>query len=131
MMKHARITMPLMVSVILIALPGAYATGNISNGKIIFTKSCLGCHGETGEGNGPAANSFKPKPANFVSPSYKDSIDKNPVDYSDTELENIVSNGRTGTAMPAWKKGLTPSQISDVVVYIRSLHATKVGHINE
>lgn len=102
--------------------PVAFAIGDKTAGEIIFKRNCAGCHGDTGEGNGPAASSLKPKPANFISSDYRDSIDKNLATYSDTELEEIIANGRRGTAMPAWKKGLNAHQISDVLAYIRSLH---------
>lgn len=97
------------------------AKGNITNGATVYKKNCAGCHGNTGEGNGPAASSLKPKPANFVATDYKDSKGKNPRDYTDAEALDIINNGRKGTAMPAWKKQLSAEQINDVLAYIRSL----------
>ncbi len=100
----------------------AFAAGDKTNGAAIYKKNCLGCHGATGAGNGPAAASLKPKPANFVSNDYKDSLGKNPKDYTDAELTAIIDNGRKNTAMVAWKKTLNPAQAADVLAYIRSLH---------
>jgi len=100
----------------------AFAAGDKVAGAAIFKKNCAGCHGATGEGNGPAAVSLKPKPANFVNPAYKDSTGKNPKDYTDAELTAVISKGRKGTAMPTWKKSLSAAQISDVLAYERSLH---------
>ena len=100
----------------------AFAAGDKAAGEAIFKKNCAGCHGNTGEGNGPAASSLKPKPANFVAADYKDSTGKNPADYSDADLEGIIANGRKGTAMPAWKKSLNAQQIGDVLAYVRGLH---------
>ncbi len=99
----------------------ASTKGNLTNGATVYKKNCAGCHGNTGEGNGPAASSLKPKPANFVSTAYKDSKGKNPRDYTDAEALDIINNGRKGTAMPAWKKQLSAEQITDVLAYIRSL----------
>lgn len=95
--------------------------GSATNGAPIYKKNCAGCHGNTGEGNGPAATSLKPKPSNFVAADYKDSKGKNPREYTDAELLDIINNGRKGTAMPAWKKQLTADQINDVLAYVRSL----------
>ncbi len=91
-------------------------------GEAIYKKNCAGCHGATGAGNGPAASSLKPKPANFVSADYKDSTGKNPADYSDADLIAVIDNGRKGTAMPAWKKSINAEQAADVLAYVRSLH---------
>lgn len=95
--------------------------GSATNGAPVYKKNCAGCHGNTGMGDGPAASSLKPKPANFVAADYKDSKGKNPREYSDAELKDIIDNGRKGTAMPAWKKQLTADQINDVLAYVRSL----------
>ncbi len=100
----------------------AFAAGNKTAGEAIFKKNCMPCHGATGEGNGPGSVSLKPKPANFVNPAYRDSKGKNPKDYTDAELTEVISDGRKGTAMPTWKKSLTPAQIADVLAYERSLH---------
>ncbi len=100
----------------------AFAAGDKVAGAIVFKKNCVPCHGATGEGNGPASVSLKPKPANFVNPAYKDSTGKNPKDYTDAELTAIISNGRKGTAMPTWKRTLSAAQIADVLAYERSLH---------
>jgi mono/diheme cytochrome c family protein len=88
---------------------------------VVYKANCAGCHGNAGEGNGPAASSLKPKPANFVAVDYKDSKGKNPREYTDAELTEIIQNGRKGTAMPAWKKQLTADKINDVLAYVRSL----------
>jgi len=97
------------------------AKGSASNGAPIYKKNCAGCHGNTGAGDGPAATSLKPKPADFVTAAYKDSKGKNPREYTDAEMLDIINNGRKGTAMPAWKKQLTADQINDVLAYVRSL----------
>lgn len=90
-------------------------------GELIYKKNCAGCHGRTGEGNGPAAAMLKPKPANFIASDYKDSIGKNLKGYSETELADMIKYGRKGTAMPQWNRLLSHEDISDVLSYIRSL----------
>ena len=95
--------------------------GSATNGAPVYKKNCAGCHGNTGAGDGPAASSLKPKPADFVTAAYKDSKGKNPREYTDAEMLDIINNGRKGTAMPAWKKQLTADQINDVLAYVRSL----------
>ena len=39
----------------------------MDRGKALFIKNCVQCHGELGQGNGPAAISMNPTPRNFAS----------------------------------------------------------------
>lgn len=115
------ISMILVSSFVVMASAVSSFAADKTNGAALYKKNCAGCHGATGAGNGPAATSLKPKPANFVDAGYKDSTGKNPKDYTDAELTAIIDNGRKNTAMVAWKKTLNPAQTSDVLAYIRSL----------
>jgi mono/diheme cytochrome c family protein len=57
-----------------IALAGPPATVDkalLDKGKSVFTVNCLPCHGEKGEGNGPAAAALNPKPRNFTADAFK------------------------------------------------------------
>ncbi|MEO8665506.1 MAG: cytochrome c [Ignavibacteria bacterium] len=40
----------------------------IAHGKELFLTNCASCHGETGQGNGPAGATLNPPPRNFVNP---------------------------------------------------------------
>jgi len=81
-------------------------------GKQVFTTHCVLCHGEQGHGDGPAAASLDPKPANIA------------------ELQKVagddflfwrISEGVEGTAMVAWKKTLKEEEIWQVIAYLRTL----------
>jgi cytochrome c5 len=39
-------------------------------GKTLFNEKCQLCHGVKGDGNGPAAAAYDPKPANFTDPKF-------------------------------------------------------------
>ena len=41
---------------------------NLAKGKDLFNANCAPCHGANGAGNGPAAASLNPKPADFQTP---------------------------------------------------------------
>lgn len=43
----------------------------IEKGKTAYTSYCQSCHGEKGEGNGPAGMYLMPKPRNFLTESFK------------------------------------------------------------
>ena len=40
----------------------------IAKGKDLYNTNCASCHGETGQGNGPAGATLNPPPRNFVNP---------------------------------------------------------------
>lgn len=107
----ALVTALVMASSFVISI-NANAAGNVANGKKIYAQSCATCHGVTGKGDTPIANSLNPKPRNFVEGKFK-------YGNKDADLVKIISNGKG--AMPPWKAALKPAQIDDVVAYIRSL----------
>src|SRR4030042_7127417 len=39
---------------------------SIEKGKEIYERMCVLCHGQKGDGNGPAAKGLNPKPTNFT-----------------------------------------------------------------
>lgn len=84
----------------------------IAAGKTIYENFCLSCHGPAGKGNGPAAATLQPKPAD-LSVSQKEKPD----DY----LFLQIAQGRQGTAMTGWKYVLSEEQIWQVLAYIRTL----------
>lgn len=110
------------VFILLIFILSASSLANDKNmGETVYKKNCAGCHGKTGAGDGPAAVTIKPRPANFLVSSYKDSVGKSMQDYTESDLLEIIEYGRKGTAMPKWRKILTNEEIAEVLVYIRSL----------
>ena len=70
-------------------------------GKQTYTKKCLPCHGEAGDGLGEAAYLLYPKPRSFVDARYRlvSTWDGIP---SDTDLFRTISRGMPGSAMPSW-----------------------------
>src|SRR5262245_30292940 len=43
----------------------------LAKGKASYTTNCVTCHGEKGDGNGPAGQYMKPKPRNLVTDKFK------------------------------------------------------------
>ena len=74
------------------AFPPLSGTGNRAEGLRLFAENCAGCHGPTGEGDGPGAVSLRPKPANLAAHR-----------YTNAQLATVLWNGVAGTAMPAWR----------------------------
>lgn len=83
---------------------------SIARGRKLYVKSCANCHGNSANGNGPAAKKLQSKPTNLREMAGH---------HSDGELAWKILNSRG--AMPAWKNMLGTNQIWDLVNYIQSL----------
>lgn len=87
---------------------GATASAHTS-GADSYRAKCQMCHGADGTGNTPAGKAMK-------APSFKS---PEAMKMTDTELTAIISKGKG--KMPAYAGKLTPSEIKEVVAYIRTL----------
>jgi cytochrome c oxidase cbb3-type subunit I/II len=74
----------------------------IAHGKEVYGRRCAGCHGVTGNGNGPAATfMYKFRPRNFELAVFKFRLVKGPLP-TDGDLMRTITRGIRGTAMPTW-----------------------------
>jgi mono/diheme cytochrome c family protein len=91
-------------------LPRAYLAGDPQNGQLLYQGICASCHGPNAEG------ALGPQLAN---PVFLDTV-------TDAALIEWISFGRPGTQMRPHLRGqqgnadLRPSQIEDIVAYLRS-----------
>ena len=108
-----------MLYVLATAHPAATATGDAQAGKAIYERSCVGCHGPTGQGGRMAAMLAVP-PRNLADQAYM-------VTRSDQQLFDVISQGGAPTglsaAMMAFGGQLSEPQIWDTVAYVRTLAA--------
>ncbi len=81
-------------------------------GKTLYENFCLSCHGPAGKGDGPAASTLQPKPADLGALLQS---------QDDAYLAARISEGKDGTAMSAWQNVLSEAQIRQVVAYLRTL----------
>ncbi|HET6384761.1 MAG TPA: cbb3-type cytochrome c oxidase subunit II [Armatimonadota bacterium] len=93
-------------------LPNPYppTPAALQRGRFIYYQECVGCHGNFGDGNGPAAKYLFPKPANFSA--------LRRIGASGGLLYYQIMNGITGTAMMSFKRDLESAKIWDVSNYI-------------
>ncbi|MBT4934116.1 MAG: c-type cytochrome [Rhodospirillaceae bacterium] len=102
--------------------PSVAAPGDVENGEKIYMKRCVWCHGEEGEGDGPAGDLLVPPPRDFTGGLYK--IITTPFDEdfpNDADLFRMISDGMPGTDMPGWKDILKDEQDRwDLVAYIKA-----------
>ena len=97
--------------------PAVTATGDAQAGKAIYERSCVGCHGPTGQGGRMAAMLAVP-PRNLADQAYMGT-------RSDQQLFDVISKGGAATglsaAMTAFGSQLSEQQIWDTVAYVRNL----------
>jgi Cytochrome C oxidase, cbb3-type, subunit III len=86
---------------------------NVSAGKRLYETSSARCHGTRGLGNGPAAPNIA---ATAQMPM-----------ATDSHLYWTIAEGGTPlkTAMPAFKSVLEPTQIWEIILYLRRIEALR------
>lgn len=82
-------------------------------GAKIYHNYCSVCHGDKGNAQSRARNSFATPPRDYTSP-------ESAIELSRKRMINSVTNGRPGTAMIPWRTELTAAEIEGVVDYIRT-----------
>lgn len=87
--------------------------GNPQNGKVLFEKHCMHCHGVNGDGDGADTQFLMVRPANFHSLESRSK--------TDWELMNIITFGAIFSPMHGWADRLTEDERWDVLRYIRLL----------
>ena len=92
--------------------PVSRAAAQYERGKALFDDKCQMCHGIKGDGKGPAAASFTPKPANFTDPRFWR-------ENSDRKIATTIRKGHG--PMPAFD--LKPEEIKAIINYMS--HAFK------
>jgi mono/diheme cytochrome c family protein len=78
--------------------PAERATSAGGRGRELYANYCAGCHGENGDGNGPAARFLDPKPRDFGEAKFRIITTTNQIP-SDADLKRVVTNGMPGSAM--------------------------------
>ena len=95
---------------------GPVAAGE--DGKTTFNTYCSTCHGESGQGDGPAAAALDPKPAAFASAGFFDSRD-------DDHLRKVIKEGGPAVGksplMAPWGAVLSDAQVEAVITHIKTL----------
>lgn len=94
--------------------------GIVSRGELVYQKDCAACHGDMGNGAGPAAPYLSPQPRNFTTGMYKFRSTPSGELPSDADLLRVLELGVPGTQMPPWKGILTLQERMDVIAYIKT-----------
>lgn len=98
------------------ALAGGFELkGNAAKGEAHYKAYCVSCHGEKGDGNGPAGGALNPKPTNFTDPAAAERL-------TPEYVYKVVKDGGAAVGksplMVAWSAALKDDQLRDVSAWV-------------
>lgn len=95
------------------AIAGGHSTVDATlRPATLYHNYCSVCHGDKGDGKSRAQNSLNPPPLDFTTAKA--------AQIPRVRMIDAVTNGRTGTAMTAWKSQLNQMEIEALVDYVRN-----------
>ncbi|MDQ3019845.1 MAG: cytochrome c [Bacteroidota bacterium] len=100
-------------------LPADLSASIIGKGQGLYNTNCASCHGETGQGNGPAGATLNPPPRNFVDPSKQ--IWKNGPKISNMYV--TLQEGIANTGMASFSN-ITPEDRFAIIHYVQTFNPT-------
>jgi mono/diheme cytochrome c family protein len=88
----------------------------VERGAAVYEKNCASCHGATGAGDGAAGRNLSPPTGNLACLAQMPMVQWDPFMYW-----TVAEGGaQFGTAMPAFKDGLSKDEIWAVIAYIQA-----------
>src|SRR4029450_3413002 len=75
---------------------------------LLYAQRCMGCHGPSGQGDGPGATSLPGR-----MPGFRETVEKK----STPQIRRAIAEGRG--IMPAFGPALRPAEITDMVQMVR------------
>jgi mono/diheme cytochrome c family protein len=96
--------------------PLAVTVQILEEGKALFTRECMVCHGDAGTGDGPYSDALQPPPPDFSDGSYGTLQDPS---YTDADYFWRIAEGLPWSAMPAWKLQYGAEDRWKLVHYVR------------
>ena len=91
----------------------------LNEGRVAYMQYCRACHGDKGDGKGPAAPGLRPPPRDFTQGSFKFGWVLDQKLPRDEDLLRIVRGGLHGTAMLGWD--VPDEKLSAIVQYLKTL----------
>lgn len=88
-------------------------------GEQAYVQYCRACHGDEGDGKGPAARGLRPPPRDFTQGTFKFGAVQGGLLPNDDDLERIIRSGLHGTAMLAWD-GVPEHKVQAIIQYIKT-----------
>lgn len=106
------------------ALPAADAVAPLDfnlymQGKYVYERNCIVCHGQRGDGNGEMSPTLKPRPRSFREGMFKFRTTPPGMLPTDDDLRRTIRGGLSGTAMGMFSQ-LSDEEIDSVITYVKS-----------
>lgn len=112
---------------ILAILPGtalAETKPAAPDGKAVYQRECVMCHGVKGDGEGPGANIVNPHPRDFTLGVFKLRSTPSGEPPTDDDLLRTITNGIRPAAMPSFRE-LSESERRALVAVVKELAGIK------
>ena len=94
----------------------------IKEGRVLFQKlECWKCHGVTGRGNGPSADTLTDDENRPIKPFNFHDSQRFKCGSTDAAMYKDFMTGLDGSPMPSFSDNVTPDQAWDLVMYLRTL----------
>ncbi|MCG3121420.1 MAG: hypothetical protein ALAOOOJD_04512 [bacterium] len=91
-----------------------HRTPSLDYGKTVFQENCAPCHGWRGAGDGPAADTLRPRPRDFTDPGRMNIC-------TPLQFYQAITFGVEGTAMPSFSEAFTPRLRWNLAFYLMTL----------
>ena len=95
---------------------GVSTPDSVAKGRAVYLQKCFFCHGEKGDGRGPAAGILNPKPRDLTREEFK-------YGSSAEAIFKTIANGVPGTPMAPFGRQLSEEEIWQLVHFLKSLRA--------
>ena len=89
----------------------------LNDGRALYLRYCVSCHGDTGAGDGPAAKSMRYPPRDFRQANFS-FVAQGELPSHEALVERIET-GVPDRGMPPWK-GMRPEDLSALADYIKT-----------
>lgn len=103
------------------ALAGGFELkGDAAKGEAQYKTMCVSCHGEKGDGAGPAGAALTPKPTNFTDPAKAAAL-------TDEYVYKVIKEGGAAVGksplMVAWGPTMKDEELRNVAAYVLKFKA--------
>jgi mono/diheme cytochrome c family protein len=109
---------------------GGTPKGNAAEGKQLYRRFCIGCHGAKGDGQGDNAPFLDPRPRDFTTGTFKCRSTPTGTLPLDGDVYATIGRGLYASAMPSWS-ALTAKERANVLAYIENFSPRWNGEKHE
>lgn len=93
---------------------------HLQHGREVYLRQCAGCHGVTGDGQGPAAQHLIPPPRDYRLGKFKFTSTPRGAKPRREDLARIIRRGAKGTSMPTFR-WMAEDDLQAVIDYVMLL----------